>query len=705
MQQHPKLGEIIIPGPPRNTGIRSFILTEGAAGGRAPEMLFGLLAADAPKKIVDKLVDRLIDEVRPAFFSGTGDAEARYEETLKQANKSILAYLHEQKLSLPGIKLRGMMAALSDDALLVSNRGSLRGLLIMTKQGKTSAMRLFAEGSDTATNPKFFSSFQQGVLPPGSVLVAGTKELFTAVDEPFLKRVFTERDPSEAGRELRKGLSDKTAVAALTLAMPSEAPAEAEASPGTPVPAPRLTSPKPRRRKGADLPMNMDIGEVGAKSIEGLLVFILTYLKLIPKALFALARGIITFFRLLGHAPRAARALADPAKRADLASGAKSFPRRMARGGLNRFNALPTRSKAHLLLLIAVSALFVHGILYSFHRHSEALAAKAYEAKLAEIGQLQTDLETSLIIGNDRRSHDALARLESLIAELPEEEADTKAELTEELREKRDRLRRYVRIKDPEVLASYEDAEGRFAGGAFAWFDRALYLFAPSGDAVKSFGLDGSVTDVAIDAPAPIRDVAPARTGILIAFEDGQVGFWRPDAPEVTVYPDLNVGRSPILYYQSRLYSMRDDGMMVRRPILDGRLGAPTDVLLSPSDLSEATGIAADGAAYLLSSAGDLRKYLKGSVVDGFDPPVIDPTPRRADDLWADVDSRWIVFLERDEDRIIMVDSATGRMAAQLVSDDFGDISSVAVDPGGEQAYLHSGTRILSVPLKGPGIN
>lgn len=723
MQKNFQVGEILVQGPARSCGAKTFILTSPMLnGGAKAEVLFGIMAAEAPRKVVERLTERLAEALRASFFDASGSLDQRYEAALKQANKTILAFLHEHRLSLPGIKLRGVVGTLSDDTLLISNRGTMRGIVLVPRNGRMNSLSLFKEGSDTQTNPKFFSSFQSGSLLPGSMIIAATKELFQVLDETYLKRLFSEKDSVDASRDIRMMLKGKSQAVSLTLTTaPKEADETVAETEPAPV-APKRTPAKPRipvprahravvarkREKQPPLPVNMDIGEIGAKSIEGLLLFIWSYVKIIPLALWAGLKGLGTVMKVLFRSLRAAGALTSANGRRQVASQLKALPKETASRGLNRFNALPTRSKAHLLLLLIVSAVFVHGILFSVQRHSVAMAAKAYEAKLAEIEQLQTDLDTSLIIGNDRRSHDILSRLEGLVAVLPEEtdnELRAKDELRGMIDVKRDTLRRIVTVAQPEVLATFEDPTGEFTGGLLTWFDKSLYLFSRTTSSVKTVALDGSVADTAFDGPlGGVRDITPGRTGLLLASQEGEIHYWNPAETETSAYPDYNAGASPVLFYEGRLYTARPDGMMLRRSILSERFGAEYEVLQSPSDLQDITGLAADGAAYLLSRDGQLRKYMKGLPVGEFKPPVIDPAPTQAADLWADPNSEWLVFIDRNSDRIFMIDSETGKLAAQVTSPEFGKISSASVDPRGQYVYLLSGNRVLSIPLKPPAL-
>lgn len=689
MKEQLHLSEVIIPGAGRSSGVKSFLLTRPSAGGGV-SVFFGLFAADAPRKVVEKIAERAAEASAPTFFDGVSDMEQRYESALKQANKAVLNVLHEQRLSLPGIKLRGIIGACENGRLMVSNRGSMRGVALFPKGGTMTGIRLFQEGPDTSTNPKFFSSFQSGALPPGSRVVLATGELFQAVDEPFLRDLFGREAPAAAARALKQKARGRALAAALTLAVPPDDLEPIAESRAASPPDPVRKGPVRPARRGE--PAGLDIGELGAKTVEGAFVLAWNGLKAVPGGLAAGVRSAAVLARFLFRLPVLLG-------RVDWKNAHRAAYERAA----SRFRTMPKRSRAYLVLLVLVSAVFLHGLVWTLGRHSAALAARAYEAKLAEIEQLKTELETSLIIGNDRRSHDVLARLAAAVEALPAaNEAERRARSGADafLEAKRSALRRIVTIADPMRLAEFEDMTGAYASATLAWFDRKVHIFSATEPSVMSIGPDGSASETTFaNAPGPVASAAPARTGLLLRFSDGQVGFWNASASDVFLYPAFSAD-SPILFYESRLYSMRPDGMLERRPVLNRQLGSPADVLQAPTDLSAVSSIAADGAAYLLSPKGEVRKYMKGIPSESFRAPAIDPPISDAVGLWADPGSPWLVFAERGGGRIVVLDASSGKLAAQMTSPAFSPVIGAAVDAKGQEIAVLSGRTVYVVPLK-----
>ena len=211
---------------------------------------------------------------------------------------------------------------------------------------------------------------------------------------------------------------------------------------------------------------------------------------------------------------------------------------------------------------------------------------------------------------------------------------------------------------------------------------------------------DGSISSKTLPVVGGVRAAVAARSGIVLMLSDGKAAFWNPESDAVQPFAEETFEPgAPALFYQGRLY-VRDRGTgITRRPVNAQSLGAPSDALQAPADLPAVSGLASDGALYLLSPAGLTKKYLKGAPIGEYRPGAIEPAPQAAADLWTSAESKWLAFIERGGDRLFLLDKKSGQLAAQLTSDQFRGLSSMAVDDKGAFAYLLSENRILKVPL------
>lgn len=695
------IGEIHVPGSGTHQNARTFLLTAPASSAGTPALLFGIFAADAPRKVVEKLCDRVAEEARPAFFP-EGD-EAGFEKALTRVNRVIVGFLYDHGLSMHGIRLRGALGGLSDDRLFIASRGALKGLLLVPKRGALVPYTLFEEAAARGNDPKFFSSLQAGRLPPGSRLLATTGELFQALDEAFIRDVFVRSDAAGAVRALKNALrASRLPVAAMTLTVPGPEPADA--------PAARREAAGGRERGAADVatpqgralkippPAPTDFGELAARALRAAVEYgvrgLLALLRLLGRTLLAAARLQFGLVRTIA-------ALFRPESRARIIADCRAAPDRCLAAGIGRLNAVPAASRTQLFLLLACAAVFLHGIIFSFRHQLAVNEAKAYEARLAEFHGLQTDFEAGLIYDEDRRSRDLLARMRAIAEALPAEtEAQRRAkdDADASLEKAAAALRR---LAPPASVATIADLTGRagFEDGIVARFGGGIYVFSRTAPAVLALAA-GDAFETKLDGvTAGAAAVAAARTGFLIAGTDGKVRYWNPAGTETHEYPDVLLDPpSPILFYEGRLYHASPDGSIMRRQVAASTLGAPAQALKPPTAHAP-IGIAADGALYLLDADGTVRKFLKGAEDSAFTPPAMDP-PLAAASLWTAAGSDRIAFIASGGDRIVLLDKTTGRLLAQLASPELAGLVSMAADDDARSAAVLAGGKVLNVALE-----
>lgn len=693
------IGEIQVPGGSGLVSARTMTLTNPPSADGSLELFFGLFAVDAPKKVLEKLCDRLGEELRPVFFR-PGDAEARFEAALKQANKTILAFLYDHGLSLPGVKLRGAVAALAGGKLFAASRGPVRGTLYVPHAGALAPYALLDDAPGATADPKFFSSLQAGAFPDGGRLVLATSELFQALDDSYVRDTLGQADFAKASREIKHALrAGRYPVTVLSLSspVPEGALAPAQASDAPAAPAKARPNVAPPRRAPAPI-VGPDIGELAARALRF--------------GLIAAGRGIASLFGVIGRvlkglvllplrAPRMVAVLADRDARGKLVASCVAVPDRCLASAVERLNALPERSRAHFLILLMVGAVFAHGLLFSLRREMTLREAKAYEASLAELQRLEGDFEAGIIYENDGRGRELLSAMEAIAAALPVEtsaQQKAKAEADASIARAKEKLRRLVRIELPVPFAH---VEGGSDASTMAWFGDKLYVFSASSGRVRVISPEGAA---AADPEVPsmasgVAEAAPARTGFILKDASGKTAYWNPESGETAQYADAGLGAAPILFYQSRLYAAAPDGTVTRRTVASSSLGSPSDVLRgAPADASS---IATDGAVYLLYKDGATRKYMKGAAVTGYEPMPIDPAPSSGAQLWASADSDKLVFADEGGDRAFTVDKASGRLLAQYQSERFQGLRAVTADAKGRTLYVLSGDgTIYAVPIK-----
>jgi hypothetical protein len=684
------IGELHLPGSGRPLSARTFVLTIPAGNeADAVEVLFGMFVADVPKRAIEKLCDRVTEDVRGAFFQRGLETEARFEASLKEINRVILNFLHEHGLSLPGIALRGAVGALIGRRLLVASRGRLRGTLVMPQGGNRTAYKLFEDAPSAQTSPKFFTTFQDGQLAPGSRLYVSTDELFEALDETHANRLFTDPDAARTTREFRQALKSAAAsISIMSLSLPTDAPAEAATVKASAAPAAK----KPVRVEKAaparpPMPVGPDVGELVSRGIKRLLGVIWNGLKALPGLFLAGGKLLLAGLRRLSAVPQLVRE-----------------PSRIVDSAFDRLNAVPAGRRMHFLLMFLVVNIAAHGVIFSVKRQAVIGEVRAYEARLAGFHQLQTDLETSMIYGNDVRTAELLAQMEAAVAALPaddERQRATRDEASTAIEAAKSRLRKETRVS-PESFARFTDPSGVFKGAAMAPWKGGIYLFSPDTASVMLIGADGTAApaEALAGLPGGIADAVPASTGFMLSTVDGSVWHWNPDTGAVTPYGRTVLERpAPLLYYQNRLYSTATGTMIVRRQVQDKKLGPASTALDSFDDAKTVTGVAADGALYVLTSDGEIRKTLKGAPVEAFKPAPIEPKPKDAGALWVSPDSGRLILLyvEKGGDRAYVIDKNSGKLAMQIVLEKEAGLSAAFVEGG--MLYLLVDRGVLRMPF------
>ncbi len=691
------IGEIHVPGGSGLGAVRCLTLTSPLQNEAGLELFFAILAADAPKRVVEKLSDRLSDELRTIFFQ-KGDPETRFEAALKQANKSILAFLYEHGLSLPGIKLRGAVAALSGGKLFVSSRGTVRGLLYIPHPDGLAPYALFDETPEKNNDPKFFTSLQAGAFPDGARLVIATSELFQSLDDSYVRDVLGQTDFAKASREMKTALratQKPVSILSLSSLIPESAFAP-EAVRVTRASQAKGQDKKPRVQAPIVGP---DIGEVLARGVRVSCLYAGRGLAAGGRAGWALLKAAALLPLQLPHL---AATLLNKERRTRLVAECKAAPDRCVSLAVGRLNALPHQSRMHFFALLGIGAVFVHGLLFSIRHEVRAQTVKAYEAQLAELQQLEADFAAGMLYDNEGRSRELVARMEtvwSTLPELTELQKRNKAEAKKTIQASREKLQRVVAIENPARFASVSDPSLAFS--SMAWFEGKLYVFSSNSGRVQVFSTEGAAAaDPTIAALANgVRAVAPARTGFLLQGVSGELVYWNPDTAEESVFDAADIANKSILFYQGRLYAASTDGTVTRRSVATKTLGTPSDVLRGAPEAS--TSIATDGAVYLLYKDGSTRKYLKGAIVQDYAASTIEPTPKAASDLWASADSDRIVFIDKGGDRAFAIDRTTGRLLAQYTAPEFKELRAGAVDESGRTLYLLTADGAMyKVPLK-----
>lgn len=708
-----QLGEIHVPGGSGTAGAKTFVLTKPAQPGEPVELLFGLFAAEAPRKIIEKLADRLAEEARPVFFGASGSSEERFEMMLKQLNRAILGFLHEHHLSIPGIRLRGAIGAVVGNELMLSSRGRLRGILAVPTKTALQPYDLFDDSADHQTNPKFFVALQSGTLPPGSRLYVSSAELFETLDEPFVKEAFSEPDETRVTRDLKAALkSSRLPVSVMSLMMPGGDPMEAPVRSQAPIAKPQA-KPKPQNaaQVKAQTDSNMaDIGEMVARGIRMIFFGLGSALKLLPRFVIWLFRSLTKAVTALPALARGVIAVFHPERRKLAFASVAVSHERFIDHHVGRLNAMTPGGRARALFIVLCGALLVHGTIFSALHHASAAAVQQFDARIAEFEQLKTELESTLIYSNDARAAEIASRMKTLVDTTPADSdahARVKTSMEEAYAAALERVHKITTLDQPKLFASLDAASDAYRGGSLAVFEGTLYLFSPTKSSALVFSVDGSFTEKEIlkapasaGAGAGYAAAAPGNTGLVLEDASGNVIYWNPKTGETQPYEGA-LPAGPMMYWQNRLYTLGDGGSITRRALAAKKLGAPAESVPA-GNRPAISSLAADGAVYFISGDGHAEKFMKGAAIGDFRAPAIEPAPASAADLWASPDYDRLLFIDKGGDRLFMLDKKSGALIGQYKSPALTGLEAMAVNPDTGIIHLMAAGKIYAVPMDLP---
>lgn len=134
---------------------------------------------------------------------------------------------------------------------------------------------------------------------------------------------------------------------------------------------------------------------------------------------------------------------------------------------------------------------------------------------------------------------------------------------------------------------------------------------------------------------------------------------------------------------------------------LEGGFSLPQSWIEDSADLTSSVSLAIDGSIYVLTSAGEIKKFEKGAWVSdfevrGLDKPIKDPAK-----IFTTVDSENLYVLDSGGRRVVVI-KKTGYYAQQYVYEGdraFKDVKDFFVDEEAGLIYLLDGTKIFTIPL------
>jgi hypothetical protein len=453
-----------------------------------------------------------------------------------------------------------------------------------------------------------------------------------------------------------------------------------------------------------------DPGELVSRGVQAAMIGAAGGLRALPKTISVVTTGAASAATASGRiAARALKVavapLRDETGRLSLAK-VRTAPFRLAEAGIVGLNAVRRRRYLFLVLVLLTAGL-VNGAIYLVRHQAVMSNVRAYEAQLSEIQGLETDLETSMIYGNETRIQELVGQMTTKLNALPETTAAQKrgkAALQEIVAAAERHLRKEIDLKP----ASFAVLGSNLAApGPVAYWNGKLYAFssaAPEALETKTAGATPTkrhLTGVSVG----VTQAIPATTGLILLLTDGQLGFWNPAADAVVPYAGVTFpAATPLLFYQGRLYHAKPDGSVVRQSVLTAKLGSEV-VAATPTGLpagrqgSPATSIAADGSLYLLAANGSVSKLIKGIPASNFQTPAPNPGVTDASALLVETQGNLLAYLDRALGRMFVLDKRDGSLVATASDPSLKSLTAWSLDESGGRLFLESGNSVSVVHL------
>lgn len=354
------------------------------------------------------------------------------------------------------------------------------------------------------------------------------------------------------------------------------------------------------------------------------------------------------------------------------------------------FEHLPARSKAFLLLGLALGLLLMRGVASLASARVHEAEAADYSAAVADIEGKRDAIEATIIYGDEKRAKEILDEADALFAKLPRRgaaEHKTTEALGETLNASRERLRHAVRLPDPTIVAvlpADKNYRGLILQGG------TLYSWTPDGQiyaANPQNGKTGTILTV-LDEPGPINLGAVDEDGII--FWNGQkLTRWAKGERVATALEFTPGGTAPlraIAVWNKRLYALDEAGNVWRHDRLPAGFGKGVPWLKNTPPLAGTVAMAIDGSFWGAKENGEVIKIFAG-LPQAFTAGAAIPPLRQAAALTTDAEAQYLYLLDPAERRLLVY-GKDGKLAAQYVSDQFDSLSAVVVSEKTKTIYL-----------------
>lgn len=640
--------------------------------------------------------DLVFDLFKNYFFHDLSrPAGDRFEDTLKEVNAAIRKKEEELGLKfMPNIHV--VMGAVSDNQLYLSQHGDAEAYLIRRKYVSV----LTDDLSDVKSHEELFQNIASGALSTGDYVLFCSARLLRYITKPDLGRLLSPGVSLEVALDAINDavsieLMDRMSI--LGIQVGEEEVPVIEAAP--------LGGGQGGRGDGMESMQEeeMNFFGKGAKSLRSASALLGQSLKLrFGKLMPTLSRDKTPVEA--EPSPHVTRAFEAPDMPIPDASAASVEPSSDLTALLHEWKTLK-RDKI-LMILVAVVLVLLVGIYLVRLQGKKQHLVEELEGKLATV---EINLNTARTTGSyDKESATALLDESEEIALDVLNSGYLRGKASEYLKEidvQRDRLDNVQRLENPTVYADFTTANPTMNALGILPLGAALHVFEYN--KLYELLLSQIQAPKTIDANEVVVDgayfedrdslVFLTKSNRVIEYKDGQFSFldtedgsWRSG--------------SQIAVYNNRIYLLDSaQGQIWRYPAGREGFGGGNGYLTQAGlDVKGARSLAIDGALYVLTAEGVIRKFVSGEEDTEFD---IKKAPT------TDLSGATVIYTEFEMFQLFLLDAAGNRVlvfnkdqrsgdlvySTQYIFENTDELRDIYVDKEDSKLYVLGKSKVYEV--------
>lgn len=378
---------------------------------------------------------------------------------------------------------------------------------------------------------------------------------------------------------------------------------------------------------------------------------------------------------------------------------------------ISRFNLLPQKSKAFLILTIALTILFSQSVFIVNARLSQKIQEEKVAQTIKLIRNNLSGIEASLIYKDTKTAYNLLQESLTLFETLPQKTKQDKIR-REEMAKVIDKVRfsyqRISVIQDPTVVAIFDEAKGKQIlesdGKLIVAADNNGIFFVQPRERKINFVTtiaDSNDTFQMLGIYGPSEILFLKNNKLFILNTQNKIiksVFWTP--------PEIDLQKSLIYLHLNNLYVLNNvENKFFKIPGGSMGFGKVIDYLKDNEDVKNTLAITGDAAIYLLDKNDGIVKYVQGrkKKVDWtpLDPPFAVFYTTSASDtarikIWTSEDSLFLYILDPIGKRLIVYNK-NGDLKKQYTSPQFDELTDFVVNEKNKEIFILNGNKIYGL--------